>query len=569
MDRIIFQKKSNFIVLFLIILSITLLELLTMDYDIIIKNGRIIDGAGNPWYSGEIGIKDGKIAKISPKIKYDAKKVINAKGMIICPGFIDIHSHTDYILPVSRSQESTLCQGVTTTVVGMCGDGMAPIPEGKEEEFKKVVGRIDPALTQLEYPYNSFKEYLEFNEKKRNSANLVFFIGYGNLRRIGGQGGEDRPATSEEMDTMKGYVREAMDAGAFGMSTGLIYAPQLFAPTSEIIELAKVVAEYNGLYFSHIRGEGEFVTESVKEVIEIVEKSSCTGGQIAHHKIAGEKYWGKSKDTIRLIAEANDRGISITCDQYPYNRGMSDLMSALPPWARKGDNDDILERIKNPEVQKRIKEDVEKGIEGWENWIRDEGMNNLFISTVTHDNWKDIISKNVTEITKIKGLSDDFDTFFNLLIDNELSVQITIRSMGEEDIRRIMTSRYQMVGTDGAGIPAAFSSGAFHPRFFGTYPRILGKYVREDRILTLEQAIRKMSSFPAQRLGLQDRGLIREGNWADLVIFDPDRVIDKATYEHPYQLPEGIPYVIVNGVIVVEGGKKNRKAPGRVIRRPN
>jgi len=247
---------------------------------------------------------------------------------------------------------------------------------------------------------------------------------------------------------------------------------------------------------------------------------------------------------------------------------MSDLMSALPPWARKGNHDDILERIKKPEVQNRIKEDVEKGIEGWENWIRDSGMENLYISTVNHKNWKSIVAKNIAEITKIKGLSDNFETIFNLLIDNKLSVQITIKSMGDEDIRRIMISRYQMVGTDGSGINAATSSGAYHPRFFGTYPRVLGKYVREEKYLTLEQAIRKMSSFPAQRLGLHDRGLIIEGNWADIVIFDPDKVIDKATYEQPYQLPEGIPYVIVNGVIVVERGKKNRKAPGKVILRP-
>ncbi len=539
-----------------------------MVFDLIIKNGKIINGAGNPWYRGEIGVENGKIVKIAPEIKDDAKKVIDANGMIVCPGFIDIHSHSDYFLPVGRGQESTLYQGVTTAVVGMCGDGMAPIPEGKEEEFKKRIGTLYPALAQLEYPYHTFKEYLEFNEKKRNSANLIFFIGYGNVRVIGGQGGEDRPATSEELDTMKGYIREAMEAGAFGMSTGLIYAPQLFASTSEIIELAKIVAEYNGLYFSHIRGEGESVTKSIEEVIEIVEKSGCAGGQIAHHKISGEKYWGKSKDTIRLIAEANDRGINITCDQYPYNRGMSDLMSALPPWARKGNHGDILERIKKPEVQNQIKQDVEKGIEGWENWIGDSGMENLYISTVNHKNWKNIIAKNIAEITKIKGLSDNFETIFNLLIDNKLGVQITIKSMGDEDIRRIMISRYQMVGTDGSGINAAISSGAYHPRFFGTYPRVLGKYVREEKYLTLEQAIRKMSSFPAQRLGLQDRGLIIEGNWADIVIFDPDKVIDKATYEQPYQLPEGIPYVIVNGVIVVERGKKNRKAPGKVILRP-
>ncbi|NVM18073.1 MAG: D-aminoacylase [Candidatus Lokiarchaeota archaeon] len=539
-----------------------------MDYEIIIKNGRIIDGTGNPWYSGEIGIKDGKIVEISPKIKSDSKKVIDAKGLIICPGFIDIHSHTDWILPGSRGQDSTLYQGVTTAVVGMCGEGMAPIPEGREEDFLKLISKIDPILTRFEFPYHSFSDYLEYNEKKRNSANLVFFIGYGNLQWAAGQGGENRPANPEEIQKMKDYLREAMEAGAFGMSTGLIYAPQVFAKTDEIIDLAKVVAEFNGLYFSHIRGEGATVLKAVGEVIEIVEKSGCAGGQIAHHKISGKPYWGTSKETLSLIDGANERGISITCDQYPYERGMSSLMTALPPWVREGKNQDILNRINKPEIQERIRKEVKEGIKGWENWIRDEGFQNLYISTVNLDNWKDIISKNITEITKIKGFSDDFDTFFKLLVDNELGVMTTIQSMGEEDIQRIMTSRYQMVGTDGSGVPASFSAGAFHPRFFGTYPRILGKYVREEKVLTLEQAIRKMTSFPAQRLGLQDRGLIREGNWADLVIFEPNTVIDKATYEQPYQLPEGIPYVLVNGVVVVESGKKNRKSPGMVIRRP-
>lgn len=539
-----------------------------MDFDIIIKNGTIIDGTGNPRYFGEIGLKEGKIAKISPKIKVDSKKLIDASGLVVCPGFIDIHSHTDYILPGSRGQESTLYQGVTTAVVGMCGEGMAPIPKGKEEYFLELIRTISPVLTQFEYPYHTFTEYLDYNEQKRNSANLVFFIGYGNLQWAAGRGGENRPANPKEIRLMKDYLREAMEAGAFGMSTGLIYAPQVFAKTEEIIELAKVVAEYNGLYFSHIRGEGASVLKAVKEVIEIVEKSGCTGGHIAHHKISGKPYWGTSKETLDLIEEANQRGLSITCDQYPYNRGMAGLMTALPPWVREGENEDILNRIKKPEIQQRIRKDLKEGIEGWENWIRDEGFQNMYISTVIHDNWKDIISKNISEITKIKGFSDDFDTFFNLLIDNELSVMTTIQSMGEEDIRRIMKSRYQMVGTDGSGVPASFSAGAFHPRFFGTYPRILGKYVREEKVLSLEQAIRKMTSFPAQRLGLQDRGLIREGNWADLVIFNPIKVIDRATYERPYQLPEGIPYVIVNGVIVVERGKKNRKSPGKVLRRP-
>jgi len=537
-------------------------------YDIIIKNGKIISGAGNPWYQGEIGIIGGRIAKIRPKINNDAEKIIDAYGLIVCPGFIDIHSHTDYILPVNRSQESTLCQGITTTMVGMCGDGMAPIPKGKEKDFKKKIAKIDPVLKQFDYPYHTFKEYLEYNDRKRNSANLAFCVGYGNIRWAGGQAFENRVATPEEMERMKSYLREAMEAGAFGMSTGLIYAPQIFAKTEELIELATIVGEYNGLYFSHIRSEGKEIIKAIKEAIEIVEKSGCRGGQIAHHKVAGEQFWGGSIHTLKLFEDANERGILMTYDQYPYNRGMSDLATALPPWTREGNNDIILERIKDPEIQEKIKKDVEEGIEGWENWIKNEGMKNIYISTVGSDKWRDVATLSIPEITKKKGLIDDWDTFFTLLIDNKLAVGITIESMGEEDVRRIMTGRYQMVGTDGAGIPASFSSGAFHPRFFGTYPRILGKYVREEEILTLEEAIRKMTSFPASKLGLQDRGLIREGNWADIVMLDPLKVKDTATYEHPYQLPEGIPHVIVNGVIVVQNGKKNKKSPGKVILRP-
>jgi N-acyl-D-amino-acid deacylase len=538
-----------------------------LEYDIIIKNGKIIDGAGNPWYSGEIGIKDGIIAKIAPELKDNSRKIIDAKNLVVCPGFIDIHSHTDWILPVSRGQESTLYQGVTTAVVGMCGDGMAPIPEGREDEFKKLISVMIPALSQVDYPYHTYSEYLDYNDRKRNSANLIFIVGYGNLRWAGGQGGENRPATLKELKKMKYYLREAMESGAFGMSTGLIYAPQMFATTDEIIDLARVVAEYNGLYFSHIRDESSSILKAINEVIEIVEKSGCVGGQIAHHKISGESNWGMSKDTLYLIEEANKRGINITYDQYPYNRGLSDLKTALPPWVREGTNDDILERIKKLEIQEQIKKDIEVGIESWESWIQNNGFHNIFIASVTSESWKDTPGKNIPEITLLKDISDDITTFFRLLIENELGVQVTIKSMSEDDIRRIMTGIYQMVGTDGAGIPAAFSAGAYHPRFFGTYPRILGKYVRDEKLLTLEQAIRKMTSFPAQRLGLKDRGLIIEGNWADLVIFDADRVRDTATFEDPYQLPEGIPYVFVNGVIVIENGKKNKKAPGRVIRR--
>lgn len=537
-------------------------------YDIVVKNGKIIDGTGNPWYHSDIGIKDGKIAEIRPGV--EGKKEVNADGLIVCPGFIDMHSHTDFILPFFGSMESFIRQGITTCVVGMCGSSLAPLHPDKVEEFKRDASTFIPLFSDLDITWHTFKEYLKETETLEFPSNLVFFVGYENIRIAGGAAFENRLPTAEELEKMKGYVKEAMEAGAFGMSTGLIYAPQVYAQTEEIIELAKVVAQYNGLYFSHIRGEGEEGVEAVKEFINIVEKSGCRGGQIAHHKVSGKKFWGASKKTLQLIEEANNNSINVTLDQYPYNRGLSSLVTTLPPWAREGDLEEIVIRLKNPDTQERIKKEVVKDVkyEGWENWIKNNGFDRLYISLVTTKKWKDLEGKSISEITRIKGKKDDWETLFELLLDEELGVQITLESMGEDDIRRIMTSKYQMVGTDGLGIPHDPSLGMFHPRFYGTYPRILGKYVREEKVLTLEDAIRKMTSFPAQRLGLQDQGLLKENMWADIVIFDPDTVVDKATYEEPHQFPEGITHVIVNGEIVVEDGKQLNRYPGKVLQHP-
>ena len=540
-----------------------------MSYDIIIKNGKIIDGAGNPWYHGDVAIKDGKIAKISTRIVEDGSKVISANGLVVCPGFIDVHSHTDYVLVLGSRftrVESFIRQGITTTTIGMCGDGVAPIPPEKKEEAEEQLRKMTGLPMKLDLPWNTYAEYLNKLEKNQCSINLVCFVGYNNIRFAGGAGTENRDPTIEELNQMKEYLSEAMEAGAFGMSTGLIYAPQIYAKTEELVELAKVVANYNGLYFSHIRGEGKTVIEAIKELIEIVKKSGCIGGHIAHHKIAAKRYWGLSKDTLKLIAEANDQGLSITCDQYPYNRGMCNLSASLPPWAREGDIKEMKSRIQDPKLKEKIKKEILEDIGEWENLVYEDGFDRIFVASAPTERWKDILGMNITEITKIKGYNDDWETYFELLLDDP---QVTSEGQGEEDIRRIMVSPYQMVGTDGAGIPNMPALGAYHPRFYGVYPRILGRYVREGKILTLEDAIRKMTSFPAQRLGIKDRGLIREGMCADIVIINPDTIIDKATFEDAHQFPEGIPHVIVNGVIVVENNKQNKKRPGKVLRRPN
>ncbi|MHA1197555.1 MAG: N-acyl-D-amino-acid deacylase family protein [Promethearchaeota archaeon] len=414
-----------------------------MDYDIIIKNCKIIDGTGNPWYNGEIGIHEGHIVDIKRRIFSDAQHKIDAKGKVVCPGFIDIHSHSDYILPFSPRMESSILQGITTHVIGMCGEGLAPIPREKRDDIIRMLSSITPIFSQIEINWSTFNEYL-----------------------------------SQELENMKSYVREAMEAGAFGMSTGLIYDPQVYGSTKELIELAKVVAEYDGLYFSHIRGEGKNVLNAVKECIEIVEKSGVVGGQIAHHKIAGKRYWGLSENTIKIIEEANEKGISIYCDSYPYTRGMTSLKTALPPRFREGGDEIIIEKLKEPKIQKEIIREIEKGEGNWENFIKENGFENIFIASVNNNDWKEIMGKNISEITNYKNLKNDWKTFFRLLIEDNLSTIITIETMDEKDITRIITSRFQMFGTDGLGLPINPNLPKFHPRCFGTYPRNMSEKTR-------------------------------------------------------------------------------------------
>ena len=535
--------------------------------DLIIKNGRIIDGAGNPWYQADLAIKDGKIIKIRPKISENSNQEIDASNLVISPGFIDIHSHTDAILPFYSKMESFIQQGITTCVVGMCGGSLAPIHPNKVAQFRKTMAATLPIYENYDFKWNTFNEYLIEMQKLRFPSNLVFFVGFENIRIAGGPAFENRSPTTEELTNMKKYLKEALEAGAFGMSTGLIYAPQIFAKTEEIVEIAKVLKDYNGLYFSHIRGEGKTIKEAIKEVIHIVEKSKCIGAEIAHHKISGRAFWGQSKETLQLIEEANARGISIYCDSYPYNRCMTGLATGLPPWAREGNDEEKLKRLQNPEIREKIIRSIMEDTESWENLIYENGFEYIFLSSVKTEKWKPYIGKNISEITKTRAIGDEWATFFEILIDEKIGLYVTIEDMGEEDIQRILTNHYQMVASDGAAIPANPSLGAFHPRFFGTFPRVLAKYVREEKVLTLENAIRKMTSFPAQRLGLRDRGMIREEMWADIVIFDPNTIEDKATFTNAHQFPEGISYVIVNGKIVVEKGKQKTKYPGKIIRR--
>jgi N-acyl-D-amino-acid deacylase len=534
-----------------------------MKFDILLLNGTIIDGTGNSRYKGDIGIKDGKILEISSCIKAKSLRTIDATDHIICPGFINVHSHFDDNLFIVPNAGSNIHQGITTLIVGNCGLGYAPINPKRKSLIEEDISRSISAGYQIDY--TTFEEYLIKAEKIRCPINLAFLIGYGTIRKMGGQAHEARPPTEGEVIVMKNLLKEGMEAGAFGMSTGLIYAPQSYASTSEIIELAKIVGEFGGIYTSHIRNEGEYVLEAITECIEIAEKSKCKG-HISHHKVAGKINWGKSFQTLKLIKEANARGINITFDSYPYNRGASYLSTTLPPWVHEGGLNSIITRLKDEKTRLKIKNDIIHGIEGWENWISLNGFNKLFISSVNSDKWKKYEGYSITQIAENFEEKDVWDVFFEILVDSNINVNITIESMDEEDIRKIMTSPYQMFGTDCSAIPLSEEFGKEHPRGFGTYPRILGKYVREEKLLSLEDAIRRMTSFPAQKFGIKERGLIKKNKWADIVIFDPKTVKDKATYENPYQYPEGIPYVIVNGMVVIDNMKQRDIKSGRILR---
>ncbi len=537
-------------------------------YDIVIKNGKIIDGTGEESYFADIAIKEGKIVQISEKIDAESNRIIDAENLIVSPGFIDMHSHSDFSLVFDNKAQSVITQGITTSVIGMCGASLAPVTDEKFEEFKRDCDIGAPPGAEYELPWRTFAEYLDAMEKLKMATNIVPVVGFSGVRIAGGPGSENREPTSEEIQKMQEFVEEAMQAGAFGFSTGLIYAPQVYAKTEEVIEVAKAAAKYNGLYFSHIRDEGPRLVESVKEFIEIVEKSGSRGGQMAHHKASGRPNWGKTITTLDLFEEANKKGLDITGDQYPYNRSATSLITMLPPWVHEGGLEKILERLESTEMRSKIKKDLIEETEEAENWMATIGPENIFISSVKTQYWLDIEGKNLEEITKIKAKKDVFETLFDLILEEKGAVWITIRSMGEEDIHRVMKSKYTMIGCDGSGYAPTgiLSYGKPHPRNYGTFPRIIRKFVKEEGLFSLEEAIRKMSGASAAKLKLEKRGLLKEGYWADITIFNEEEIYDVATFEDPHQFSKGIEYVIVNGKIVLEEGKQLEEVPGKIIR---
>jgi N-acyl-D-amino-acid deacylase len=503
-------------------------------YDLLIRNARIVDGTGSPWYRGDIALRGDAIVRIAPRIDGPAARTIDAGGHVVAPGFIDIHTHARRGIFDVPTADNYVRQGVTTLIEGP--DGSSPLP-------------IRPFLDRV--------------AALHITPNFALFVGQGTVRDQV-IGSINRKATPDEIEKMRGLVRQGMLDGAFGLSSGLFYVPGTFTPTAEVIELAKVAGSMGGIYISHMRDEASGILASVRETIEIGEKGGLPT-QITHHKIIGKANWGKSVDTLRLVDEARARGVDATIDQYPYTASSTSIQAALmPAWSLEGGRQEVLKRLQNPSMRSELQKETARII------LEERGGGDPQNVQLARCDWDpSLAGKRLGDVTKGRGLP--------VTIENAADTALWIVERGgcsgifhaieEDDLQRILRHPATMIGSDGE-IPI-FGTANPHPRSYGTFVRVLGRYVRDLKVITLEDAVRKMSAFPAQRIGLADRGVLREGMKGDIAIFNPDTIRDLATFERPHQYAEGVDYVIVNGQVAFEGGKMTAARPGRILFGPS
>lgn len=526
-------------------------------FDVIVKNGKVVDGTGGSGFRADVAIKGQRILRVGRLSEENSLKAINARGLVVSPGFIDMHSHSDLVLLVNPRAESKIRQGVTTEVIGNCGGSAAPLSDLMKEDLRKTNPLIGEAGLQLDW--STMKDYLARLSRQGTAVNVVPLVGHGNIRESV-MGFSDRAPTTTELEKMKRTLAQAMEDGACGMSTGLIYPPGCYAMTEELVELCKVVASYGGIYASHIRGEGESLLEAVREAIRIGEEAGLPV-EISHHKAGGKANWGKVTDSLKMMDDARGRGVDVTCDVYPYVAASFGLSAMLPAWAHEGGIDKLLERLRDAGTRDRLRREMVEGSPGRSGPLRAAGWDATQIARCTSH--PDFEGRTISEIAGAKRM-DPFALVFDLLAEDP-GVSLVRFVMCEDDVRTVLRHPASMIGTDGSAIAAhgILGQGRPHPRNYGTFPRVLRRYVREQGLLTLEDAIRKMTSSPARKLGLRDRGIIGEGMYADIIIFDPEAVNDRATYQDPHQYPEGIEYVLVNGDIAVEKGDHTGALAGR------
>ncbi len=534
----------------------------TPGYDLIIRDGRVIDGTGNPWFRADVAVRGGRIVRVGRLGRASAARVIDAHNSVVSPGFIDMHTHSDVPLLVDGKAESKVRQGVTTEVLGE-STSAGPIEGGS-------VGPTEEALAAYRVPltWKTLGGYFAALQRQGTATNVASYVAAGQVR-MSVIGAVNRPPTDAELERMKKLVVQAMRDGAFGLVTSL-EAIAGYATTDEIAELAKVAGQYGGIYATHLRGESDELIDALNEAITIGEKARVPV-DVFHLKASGEKNWGRIGEAIRTIETARARGLDITANQYPYIAGAHPLLPLLPPWALEGGVYKTMERLQDPAARARIKKEIEEGLPGWRhNYVQQSGgWKGVMISSTRTEKNHDLAGKTLADNARMRD-KDPADAFMDLLLEEQGQVMGVLFLMSEEDVKTAMRQPWVSIGSDGSAlaIDGPLGRGNPHPRNFGTFPRVLGRYVRDEHILRLEDAIRKMTSLSAQRLSITDRGTLRAGNWADIVVFDPDRIADRATYDAPKQYPVGIEYVIVNGKVVFDNGTHTGALPGQILHGP-
>ena len=526
--------------------------------DLKIEGAQVIDGTGALGSRTDVGIRDDVIAAIGDLSSEPAGSTLWAAGRVLAPGFIDMHSHSDWRLWENRRAESKIRQGVTTEVVGNCGFSPAPV---SREFLRELRGFALYVPKGMDFRWQSVGEYLKAFDAEGTALNVVQLVGHGTLR-IAAMGFARRAPDGKELARMQRLMADAMEDGAWGLSTGLIYAPGSYATTEEIVEIARVVARHRGFYASHIRGEGATLLDAVREAIRVGREGELPV-QVSHIKAAGRPNWGKVADALALIDRARDEELDVTADVYPYTASSTTLRTLLPDWALEGGVEAMLERLAQPEVRARIRLELEAPVTG-QSLLDRVGWENIMLASCARR--KDAEGKRLSEVAAARGM-DPLDAAFELIVDEAGKGYMILFQLDETDLRRALAHPAVMIGSDGSSLAphGALGTGKPHPRSYGTFPRVLGEYVRVQRVIGLPEAVHKMTGLPAKRLGLRDRGVIRTGAKADLVVFDPKRVGDQATYEDPHRYPVGIEHVIVNGSIVIKDGAHTGSLPGKLL----
>jgi dihydroorotase/N-acyl-D-amino-acid deacylase len=531
-------------------------------YDIIIRNGRVIDGSGRPGINADIAINGDRIDRIGNLRGAKAKREIDARGQVVAPGFIDMLGQSEQYVLIDPRAMSKVMMGVTTEITGE-GESIAPVNDRilkEQEDFNR--------RYNLTVDWRTFDEYFKRLDRQGAGVNLGSFVGATQVREYV-IGYDNRPPTAVELRQMKQLVADAMKDGALGVSTSLQYVPARFAKTDEIVELAKVAHQYGGIYITHQRSEANAIDDSMKEVFEIARRANIPA-EIWHFKTAYKKNWGRMPEMLRRIAAARRRGLKITADVYPYVAGSTSLSACLPPWAIEGGTDKMVARLKDAETRKRLKWEISNDAKDWENiYLGSGGPGGILIGSVVNRELEQWQGKRLSEIASAQN-KDPLDALFDFIIADHGQTGAIFFMMSEDDMKAALKSPFVSICTDSGAraTDGPLAGSKSHPRGWGTYPRILGRYVRDEKLMPLEFAIHKMTGLPASNVGLKERGLLRQGYFADITIFDPKTIIDRATFEEPNQYPVGINYVIVNGQIEVENGQRMPANSGRVLRGP-